>query len=145
MKREPLFGWDEATGTASCLLTDGERYYTGIAYCHPDDRDMMSEKTGYEIALRRAEIKALKDYVKELKLKLSALNQLYYSMKHSTKFNETSYENKMLQRQIRLLETDIEEIKIQINDNMAILKAYIAGKDIFYKLTRERRNKVKDS
>ena len=61
------------------------------------DQDMMSEKTGCEIANRRAEIMVLKGYVKnELKPRLRALKQLYYSMNRSKYFNEKSYENKML-------------------------------------------------
>lgn len=59
---------------------------------------MMSEKTGCEIAFRRAKIEVLKSYRDELKIKLEALRQLYYSMNQSNKFNEKSYENKMLQR-----------------------------------------------
>lgn len=98
MKHEPIFEWDEESGLASCILTDGQHYYTGIAQCHYDDIDMKSEKTGCEIAFRRAKIHAMQDYRDSLKTKLSALNQLYYSMKHSTHFDEKSYENKMLQR-----------------------------------------------
>ena len=41
MKHEPIFNWNDETGSASCLLTDGNRYYTGFAQCHSDDMDMM--------------------------------------------------------------------------------------------------------
>ena len=101
MKNEPIFTWDEVFGRASCILSDGDRIYTGFAQCHPDDGDMASEKTGCEIALRRARINALRGYRDELKIRLSALNQYYHSMNMSHRFNEKSYENKMLQRQIR--------------------------------------------
>ena len=37
MKHEPIFSWDEETGIASCILTDGEKVYTGIAQCHDGD------------------------------------------------------------------------------------------------------------
>lgn len=74
MKHEPIFEWDEESGLASCILTDGQHYYTGIAQCHYDDADMKSEKTGCEIAFRRAKIHAMQDYKNELKIKLSALN-----------------------------------------------------------------------
>ena len=77
MKHEPIFNWDEDAGVASCILSDGEKVFTGFAQCHPDDKDMSSEKTGCEIAFRRARINALRGYRDELKIKLKALNQLY--------------------------------------------------------------------
>ena len=94
----PQIEWEEDIGLASCTLTDTyDRKYTGTSICHPDDLDMMNEKTGCEIAHRRAEIMMLKGYVKnELKPRLRALKQLYYSMNRSQYFNEKSYENKML-------------------------------------------------
>lgn len=100
---------------------------------------MKSEKTGCEIAFRRAKIHAMQDYKNELKIKLSALNQLYYSMKHSTHFDEKSYENKMLQRQIRLINLDLDTAKEIITTEQKNLKEYINNKDNFYKNTRARR------
>ena len=60
---------------------------------------MLSEKTGNEIAYSRALIEAY-NYRRNCIIKpgLKALNQLYYSMKHSKKFNKKSYEMKMLYR-----------------------------------------------
>lgn len=104
---------------------------------------MMSEKTGCEIAFRRAKIHALQGYKEILKNKLSSLNQLYYSMKHSTHFNEKSYENKMLQRQIRLITFDLDTTKEIIATEQQNLKEYIDKKDEFYKHTRERRKKMR--
>lgn len=140
MKHEPIFNWDPDTKTASCLLTDYKNhFYSGVAQCHPDDEDMMSEKTGYEIAFTRAKIHALQGYKNELRLKLSSLNQLYYSMKHSTHFNEKSYENKMLQRQIKLINFDITTTQEMIANEQQKLKEYINNKDEFYTKVRNRR------
>ena len=44
--RGPLFRWDPETGVASCVLLDGDNIFIGSATCSPEDRDMMSEKTG---------------------------------------------------------------------------------------------------
>ena len=96
MKNEPIFSWDENTGLASCILSDGKNVYTGIAQCHPEDMDMMSEKTGCEIAFKRAKIEALRAYRDELKIQYKTLKQLYHSMNMSYRFNENSYVNKML-------------------------------------------------
>lgn len=142
MKHEPIFNWNEETGFASCILSDGEKVYTGFAQCHPDDIDMKGEKTGCEIAFRRAKINTLRGYRDELKTRLSALNQLYYSMNKSHKFNEKSYENKMLQRQIRQINFDLATTKEIIASEEQNLRAYIKSKDVFYTQTRKRRQKA---
>ena len=105
--------------------------------CHEEDKDMMSEKTGMEIAYRRATIDYLK-YVRDMELKpaLKALKQLYYTMKHSTHFNPKSYENSKLQRHIRMYEFDLETINELIVNERKNLKDYIDKKDEFYKKTR---------
>lgn len=145
MKHEPIFNWDEDAGVASCILSDGERVYTGFARCHPDDEDMKGEKTGCEIALRRAKIAALRGYRDELKIRLSALNQYYYSMNMSHRFNEKSYENKMLQRQIRQIKFDLDTTKEMIAGEELSLRAYIKSKDVFYIQTRKRRQKANNN
>lgn len=142
MKNEPIFHWDENTGVSSCLLSDGEKVYTGFAHCHPDDEDMKGEKTGCEIALRRAKIAALRGYRDELKIRLSALNQYYHSMNMSYRFNEKSYENKMLQRQIRQIKFDLDTTKEMIATEELSLRTYIKSKDVFYTQTRKRRQKA---
>lgn len=139
MKHEPIFNWDEDAGVASCILSDGEKVFTGFAQCHPDDKDMSSEKTGCEIAFRRARINALRGYRDELKIKLKALNQLFYSMNRSYKFNEKSYENKMLQRQIRMIDFDLTTTKEMIATEEQSLRQYLSDKDKFYTKTRIRR------
>ena len=145
MKNEPIFHWDEATGVSSCILSDGEKVYTGFARCHPDDEDMKGEKTGCEIALRRAKIAALRGYRDELKIRLSALNQCYHSMNMSYRFNEKSYENKMLQRQIRQIKFDLDTTKEMIATEELSLRAYIKSKDVFYIQTRKRRQKANNN
>ena len=142
MKNEPIFNWDEETGIASCILSDGEKVYTGFAQCHPDDEDMKGQKTGCEIAFRRARINALRGYRDELKIRLSTLNQLYHSMNISYRFNEKSYENKMLQRQIRQINFDLATAKEMIATEQENLRTYIKEKDEFYTKTRMRRNKA---
>ena len=142
MKNEPIFNWDEETGISSCIVSDGEKVYTGFAQCHPDDEDMKGQKTGCEIAFRRARINTLRGYRDELKIQLKALNQLYYSMNKSAKFNEKSYENKMLQRQIRMINFDLATTKEMIATEQENLRTYIKEKDEFYNKTRMRRKKA---
>lgn len=62
-------------------------------------------------------------------------------MKHSKKFNEKSYENKMLQRQINMIKQDIQTVKEMIEEERNNLKSYIDTKDDFYKKVRANREK----
>lgn len=137
MKQEPIFNWDPEEGVASCIIKYKNQTFCGVAMCHEEDKDMMSEKTGMEIAYRRATIDYLK-YVRDMELKpaLKALKQLYYTMKHSTHFNPKSYENSKLQRHIRMYEFDLETINELIVNERKNLKDYIDKKDEFYKKTR---------
>ena len=137
MKQEPIFNWDTEEGVASCIIKYKNQTFCGVAVCHEEDKDMMSEKTGMEIAYRRATIDYLK-YVRDMELKpaLKALKQLYYTMKHSTHFNPKSYENSKLQRHIRMYEFDLETINELIVNERKNLKDYIDKKDEFYKKTR---------
>jgi hypothetical protein len=106
---------------------------------------MCGEKTGCEIAFRRAKINALKVYRDELKVSLKTLNQLYYTMNKSNKFNEKSYENKMLQRQINRISFDLTTIKETINDERKSLKEYLEEKEKFYVKIRSLRAKGKNN
>lgn len=137
MKQKPIFNWDPEEGVASCIIKYKNQTFCGVAMCHKEDQDMMSEKTGMEIAYRRATIDYLK-YVRDMELKpaLKALKQLYYTMKHSTHFNPKSYENSKLQRHIRMYEFDLETINELIVNERKNLKDYIDKKDEFYKKTR---------
>ena len=132
--------YDEETRITYCYITnENDNIFIGTAMCHEDDIDMLSWRTGEEIAYRRARM----DYLRgrrdtELKPRLAALKQLYYSMNNSSKFNPNSYENTMLQRQIRLLEFDLSTIKEELANARKNLKDYIDGKDKVYKKIRER-------
>ena len=126
-------------GVASCTIKYDGKTFTAYARCHPEDSDMMNEYTGCNIAYRRAAIILYRYRRDELKQSLKALNQLYYTMRHSKKFNEKSYENIMLQRQINLIKDDLATIKeLLINERQNLIE-YINSKDEFYKSIRANR------
>lgn len=136
---KPIYDWNGEEFSAQCTLTNGNEVFYGFAFAHPTDQDLANEYTGLHIAENRALIKALqhrKNYV--LTPGLKSLKHLYYSMKQSTHFNPESYEAKMLNRQIRQYEDDIEATKQMIAEIKDHLKEYIAGKDSAYKKTRKR-------
>ena len=67
--KEPIFKWDADTGTAYCAIWDADGHmHEGTAVCHADDADMMSEKTGLDIARRRAELSAYKAFKYKLEI-----------------------------------------------------------------------------
>lgn len=144
----PYFAFDKESGTATCILYDNDKTYCGAALCHPDDRDMMSKRTGLEIAYRRAEIQALRGFRDEIKIELRALKQLYYSINRSKYYNSKNYEARMLNRHIAMTESDLEVVKETIKNKNKELRDYITDKDNFYKKVRHNREtdvKLKDS
>lgn len=144
MSRQPLFAWNPEEGIATCIITDHNEVYVGTAQCHPDDIDMMSEKTGCHIAMERAVIQGLQSIRKnELKPQLASLKQLYYSMNRSKYFNPKSYEAKTLNRQIKIKEEDIRLITNEIYRRKEELMDFINSKDAFYKTIRANREQEK--
>ena len=80
---KPQFNWDEKIGVATCILTDGKEVYIGTAKCCKVDHDMMNEKTGCEIALKRATInyyKSIRDH--ELLPSLNTLKGIAFTFKN---------------------------------------------------------------
>jgi hypothetical protein len=139
-KIKPIFHYDKETGCSTCVIETKYGKFSGTACCHPDDMDMASEKVGCEIAYCRAAIDSLK-YERDnvISPSLKALKQLYYSMKHSKKFNPKGYENKMLQRQIKNWECDLTTINDIIKNEEEWLKKYIKIKEELYQNVRNSR------
>lgn len=111
------FKWDEDMGYAQCYIYYKDQVFEGDALCHKDDIKYKSRTVGESLAQYRATryyLAWVRD--NEVLPQLKALNQLYYSMKHSTQFNPKSYEAKMLFRQIRQKKEDIEGIRQLITD-----------------------------
>ena len=138
---KPTFEWNSDTGIAICIIHTPYGDFGGSATCHADDKDMMSEKVGCEIAYSRATIKMLV-YQRDCQIKpaLKALKQLYYSMKHSKNFNPKSYENIMLQRQIENWEFDLNIINDMIDTTRLWIREYINTKEALYQNIRTNRN-----
>lgn len=131
--------FNEETRITYCYITDEKgRVFVGTAMCHEADVDMMSWRTGEEIAFRRAKIQYLQTIKNaDIKPALAALKHLSGCMVHSSKFNPNSYENFMLQRQIRLLEFDLATNKEMIAYERKFLKDYIDGKEKIYQRIRK--------
>ena len=137
----PYFEYDEDAGSAICVVFYKDKYFTGMATCAPEDEDMSSERTGCEIASHRAYIKYF-TYVRDNELVpgLNVLKHYYNTIKQSKKFDEKSYECKMLKRQIKLYETELNTVRQEIAFEKKSLKDYIDGKEKLYKKIRIGRN-----
>ena len=137
-KKEPKFTYKD--NYTKCEVIDDKygRKYIGEAYCHPNDADFQSLITGSTIAEMRALINTMVAYKNDLRIKLEALHQLYYSMNQSKKFNKESYEAKMLFRQIKLLKQDLSAAKEQIELYKQDLSTYMEDKDNVYKYLRQK-------
>lgn len=138
MKKEKvIYNYNEDTGIAFCTIYEYGLEFMGAALCHPDDKDMKSERTGCEIANRRAYIHLLcheRDNI--IAPQLKALKQLYYSINKSKNFNKKGYAEKALYRHVRMLEHDLTAIKAEIATERQSLKDYIEGKEKFYQRHR---------
>lgn len=133
--------WDEEYRHAYCgIKTPDGNTVVGEAICHPQDVDMVSEKTGCTIAERRAYIKYMQ-YQKEniLKPELKALKKFYNVVNQSKYYDEQDYTNQMLIRHIKRLEEDIKALKQEIETEKINLRDYISTKDTFYQEVRKRR------
>jgi len=133
--------WDEEYRHAYCgIKTPDGNTVVGEAICHPQDVDMVSEKTGCTIAERRAYIKYMQ-YQKEniLKPELKALKKFYNVVNQSKYYDEQDYTNQMLIRHIKRLEEDIKSLKQEIETEKINLRDYISTKDTFYQEVRKRR------
>ena len=133
------------TGYAKTVLTYKNHTFVGEAHCHPFDIDHKSEYVGSELADSRALCKYLR-FIRdnEIKPSLASLKQLYYSMKQSTHFNPKSYEAKMLNRQIRYREDDLEAVKNMIEQEKKHEYHLIRFSEQIYKKINNNKNKDYD-
>lgn len=141
-KYEPEFSWDEESGSAICVLTDKKnRIFVGEATCHEHDADMKSERTGCELAFRRAKLQYLRT-VRDADIKpaLAALQHLYGCMAHSTNFEANSYEARTIRKHIHQTEFELATIKEMIASEYQGITDYIKGKDKVYQRIRSKKN-----
>ncbi len=133
--------WNKEERVAICTvrLPNGS-VVNGFAECHPDDIDMISEKTGCYIAERRAYVEYLR-YIRdnEIKPELKALKKFYNVINQSKYYKEEDYSNQMLIRHINRLENELVEIKKEIQDEKKFLHDYITDADKVYNKIRKYR------
>lgn len=134
-----LYNWDAEKGIATCEIIVNNQIFHGEAHCHAEDRDYGNELTGCMIAETRSVIKYLAYVRHERTIALKAFKHLYKCLSTSKHFNKKSYEAKMLYRQIKIYQAEIDELKLQINSLKDNLKEYIDFKDSLYRKFRAKK------
>lgn len=140
MNKPAEYLWDEERGIATCILYYKNLEFKGVAFCHPEDKDMQSKLTGQTIA----EWRAMRKYFRhmrdnELKPQLKALKQLYYAMNRSKQFNPKSYESKMLYSHIQNIKFDLNTINNNLAQLSQNLREYLKDKEDIYQSLRKMR------
>lgn len=131
--------YDKETGISTYVIEYDGQIFTGLAQCAEADRDMQNELTGVHIAQERAIIKLLQYRRNEIKHRLAALNQLFYSVNCSKRYDPHGYMENMLQHQIDNTQEDLITIKQNLKERQVNLFQYINSKDDFYQHIRKNR------
>ena len=126
-------------GNSLFIIYYKDQVFIGEAYCHTDDMDMESERTGLTIAEARALIKLRKFQRKyEIKPVVEAYRHTLKNIQSSTHHNPKAYESCMLRSQAAHWEAKLDEITADIEDEEKYLKEYIDQKDKLYRKLRAR-------
>lgn len=138
---EPIYKWHEEIGVAECTIYDPEtnKPVTGVARCGPEDVDMKSEKTGCEIAYRRALIKLLKEKQSRTKLIRNAYKDLLVTYEKRPGYNKEDPLVRIARKRYYNTLEDIRTLESAIVNFKADLKSFIDEKDKFYVRLRKLR------
>lgn len=139
MSQNYITEYDYAYGTSCFAIIYKDQIFFGKAECHPDDKDMESERTGLTIAEARAHIKMMK-FIKrhEIQPVVDAYRHLLKNIQSSKNHDPKAYESCMLRSQLAHWEKKLDEIINDIVEEEKYLAEYIAQKDKLYKRLRAR-------
>ena len=133
------YEYNEKTGKSYFYIQYNGITVCGEAKCHPEDADMMSERTGLTIAEARAYIQMLKAKKKyEIQPKIDVLRHFLKNIQSSMRHDPKAYESCMLRGQMAHWEDKLEEINTDIADEERSLQDYIKQKDKLYNKLRAR-------
>ena len=133
MTKRPIFEWNADIGAATCFLEDKEgNVFYGSAFCHDDDEEFQSEKTGCTIALA------------QLRTELKTLRHFYSIIEQASDFDAKAKIPRMLRRQIHLKEDELDLVRSEIVTEQKELKQFIDDKDLFYRRMRYIRQEDKN-
>lgn len=137
------YKWDEENGVAICTITDGDKVYTGKAFCHEDDWDMKSERTGMVIANIRADIHYWVAQREALVAQEKLLKDLLTSIRSSKKFNNKEYSYYAITQKNKFVKLELERVRLRIEMLRVDLYELINKKEALYQRIRANRRKEK--
>lgn len=137
--KEPIFNYDEATGTTICIIEDKDKTFVGYATCHPDDMEFCSVRTGEQIAATRAYIDYLKDLKANVQIELNTFKHFYNDIKNMPQYNKENYCVKHLLKTIKNLSVEFSTIQSDIKQEKKNLSLFISSKnDLYRKLEKQK-------
>ncbi len=114
-------------GEVSVIINYNGRIYQGVALLHPEDKDFFSERVGYNIAISRARIEALKDTLFEVRTEAQIKKQMFDEVtrfgRTSGNFDETGMFHQNVEKAIKRVET----LENALAKEKAILHNYLKG------------------
>lgn len=119
-------------GEVSVIIKYNGRIYQGVALLHPEDAEFFSEKVGYNIALSRARIEALKDTLIDVKTEARIKEQLLDEVTRFGEFRgcEDMYDpTHMFRQNVIKAITRVETLEEAIKKEEKILHNYLEGQD----------------
>lgn len=136
---EPKFSFYDNVSRCELLDPDTHEIVVGEAYCMPEDADMMSEKTGADIALYKATAKLFRNKRKRLKKEKKVLEDLLKVYVRRPGYDETDPYVRILKKKIYSYRSDIALISNCETACHEDLRKYISEKDKFYQQIRNHR------
>jgi len=103
--------YNENTGISMIKLSTDIGIFEGYAKLHPEDAEIASRFAGCRYAEMRAGIKYMKAKARISKYTLDYLNKIYKNLKQMKSFDENYKGAKLLEKEIYLLEDEVETFK----------------------------------
>lgn len=100
--------YNEKTGLSIVTISTDLGMFTGTAKLHPEDAEIASHFAGCRYAEMRAGIKYMKAKSRTAKYALKPLKYIYNNLKQMKTYNNNNKGIKMLEKEIYLLEDEIE-------------------------------------
>ena len=133
------FTYDTDKHLTTCTRNVHNRLYIGHSQCHPHDYDFESKLVGQHYAYTRSMIREMCALRDDYKTQLKMLKHVYNIYEQNDDIDIDSVECKVMRRQMRLLERDIQEMKELISTTREDLRTTMLEKDKLYDKLRAKR------
>ena len=133
------FTYDTDKHLTTCTRNVHNRLYIGHSQCHPHDYDFESKLVGQHYAYTRSMIREMCALRDDYKTQLKMLKHVYNIYEQNDDIAIDSVECKVMRRQMRLLERDIQEMKELISTTRKDLRTTMLEKDKLYDKLRAKR------